>query len=37
LAGVIISVGEFILNGVLIADEMNAAMVARIGRPSLVQ
>ena len=28
LAGLIINVGEFILNGILIAEEMNAAMAA---------
>ena len=32
VAGVIINVGEFILNGVLIAEEMNAAMAA-LNRP----
>ena len=32
LAGVIINVGEFILNGVLIAEQLNAAMAA-LNRP----
>ena len=34
LAGFIINVGEFILNGFLIADEMNAAMAA-LNRPPI--
>jgi pimeloyl-ACP methyl ester carboxylesterase len=28
LAGLVINIGEFILNGVLLAEEMNAAMIA---------
>jgi len=34
LAGLIINVGEFVLNGILIADEMNAAMAA-LNRPPI--
>jgi hypothetical protein len=34
LAGLIINIGEFILNGVLLAEEMNAAMTA-LNRPPI--
>ena len=34
LAGVIINVSEFVLNGILLADEMNAAMAA-LNRPAI--
>ena len=34
VAGLIINFGEFILNGVLIADEMNAAMAA-LNKPAI--
>ena len=34
LAGVIINAGEFVLNGVLLAEEMNAAMAA-LNRPPI--
>ena len=34
LAGLIINVGEFVLNGVLIAEEMNTAMAA-LNRPPI--
>lgn len=34
VAGVIINIGEFVLNGILIADDMNAAMAA-LNRPPI--